>query len=249
MTNKQIEKKSLPAIKQVEFKSGENLLRGSFFVPKGIGPFPGVLFFHGSGGRGEKYFEAGKKFMENGILAFVFNFTGCGESSGNYLTQTHKDAFRDAKIAFNKLLDQKNIDKNRIGIVGGSFGGYVASMTLPELDVSSLVLLSPSAHDDSYDTKIDMGSIQKEVEYFNNEYNWINSEAYKNISEFKGSLLVVKSENDENVPSTVVDKYYQKSKSKIKKQIILKGADHRLSTYEMREEFYKIVTDWFLKIL
>ena len=235
--------------KKIEFKSGKNTLRGSLFIPSGKGPFPGVIFFHGNGGRGEKYFEAGKKFSENGILAFAFNFTGCGESSGNYLTQTHKDAYRDAKIAFNKLLDQKNIDKNRIGILGGSFGGFVASMIISEIKIKSLVLLSPSAHDDPDSEKLNIGPIEKEVKYFANKKNWINSKSYKNISEFKGSLLVVKSEKDENVPSTVVDKYYQVSKSKNKKQIILKGADHRLSTAKMRKECFSQIIDWFLKTL
>jgi len=216
--------------KRVEFKSGRNILRGSLFVPKNKGPFPALTFFHGSGGKGEKYFEAGKYLSKKGILCFAFNFSGCGKSDGDYLLQTHQDAFRDAKSAYDFFIKQENIDRNRIGVVGGSFGGYVASMILPEIDISSLVLLSPSAHDDSYDAKIEMGSIEKEIEYFKNEYNWINSEVFKNIAKFVGSLLVISAENDENIPENVIDKYIQSAKTKDLESNVLKDADHRLST-------------------
>lgn len=250
MTNKQIEKKGLPAGRQVEFKSGKNTLRGLLFIPKGKGPFPGLIFFHGSGSRGQKYFDAGNFLSKKGFLCLAFNFSGCGESDGVYKKQTHDDAFRDAKSAFRFLLTQESIDENRIGVVGGSFGGFVASMILPEIEVKSLVLLSVSAHDDSYNTKIDIGSLENEIEYFKNEYNWINSEAYKNTSNFKQSILVIKSEKDENVPSDVVDKYYEVAKKASKKELkVIKGADHRLSTEKTRKEFFEIISDWFLKTL
>ena len=250
MTNKQIEKKDLPAGRQVEFKSGKNTLRGSLFVPRVKGPFPAVIFFHGSGSRGQKYFDAGNFLSKKGFLCLAFNFSGCGVSDGVYKKQTHEDAFKDGKSAFNFLLTQENIDKNRIGLVGGSFGGFVVSMILPEVEVKSLVLLSASAHDDSYNTKIDMGSLENEVKYFKNEFNWINSEAYKNISDYRKSLLVIKSENDENVPENVVDRYFDVAKKASRKELkVIKGADHRLSTEKMRNEFYKIISDWFLKTL
>ena len=236
--------------KKIKFKSGKNMLRGSMFVPSGRGPFPAVIFFHGNGSEGEKYFEAGKYLSEKGILCLAFNFTGCGVSEGEYLVQTHQDAFRDAKNAYDFFLKQKQIDRQRVGIVGGSFGGYVASMILPELDVVSLVLLFPSAHDDSYNTKIEMGSIEKEVEYFENEYNWINSEAYKNISDFRRSLLIIESEKDKNVPANVVNNYYEVAKKVLIKELrVIKDADHRLSTGKMRKEFYELISDWFLKTL
>jgi uncharacterized protein len=250
MTNKQIEYKDLPVGRQVEFKSVENILRGSLFIPSGKGAFPGVIFFHGNGGNGDKYFEAGRYLVNKGIMSLAFNYTGCGRSDGNYFTQTYKDAITDASFAYNFFLKQENLDKNRLGIVGGSFGGFVASMMLPEFVTKSLVLLSPSAHADPLSTKIDMGPLEEEVKYFQDRKNWENSKTYKNVEDYKGNLLVIKSENDENVPSEVVDKYFQTAKNVSKRKLItIKGADHRLSTEKMREEFYKIVTDWFLKTL
>ena len=111
----------------MNLNQGKNILRGELCHLEtrplrkrevaGKGPFPAVLFFHGNGGKGEKYYEAGKKFAEKGFLALAFNFSGCGESSGNYTEQTHEDAFRDALSAYNFLLDQDLIDKQRIGLL------------------------------------------------------------------------------------------------------------------------------------
>jgi len=236
--------------KKVEFKSRENILRGELFIPKGKGPFPAVLFFHGNGGKGEKYYEAGKKFAEKEIVALAFNFSGCGESSGSYTEQTHDDAFRDGFSAYEFLLNQHEVDRKRIGLVGGSFGGFIAASILPQLDIKSLVLLSPSAHDDPITAKLDMGTLEEEVNYFKNEYNWINSKSYENISDFNESLLIVKAENDDNVPSNVVDRYFEKAIRVYKKEIItIKGADHRLSAPEMKNETFGKIIDWFLKTL
>jgi len=80
--------------------------------------------------------------------------------------------------------------------------------------------------------------------------NWEESIGYKNVSGFKGSLLVVKSELDANVPPEVVDIYYLVADNSIKKkEATIKGADHRLSTPEMRNDFFELISDWFLETL
>ena len=108
--------------KKIGFKVGNTTLRGSLFIPKGKGPFPAVILFHGNGGKGASTFEAASKLPKKGIMSFVFNFRGCGISDGDYSIQTHADALLDAEAAFDFLLSQ-NVDKNRIGVVGGKILG------------------------------------------------------------------------------------------------------------------------------
>lgn len=235
--------------KKIEFIVDNTSLRGSVFTPKGKGPFPAVIFFHGSGSKGLKYFKAGKKLSENGILAFVFNFRGCGLSDGDYLSQAYEDAFLDAKSAFELLLCQ-NIDPERIGVVGGSFGGYIVSIVLPQILIKSLVLLNPSTHSGNFSQKIDMGGLDNEVKYFTNPINWESSKSFENIQNFKGQLLIIKSQKDENVPQEVVDKYFKKATNTTKKEMVqITDADHRLSKDVWKEEFFSIIRDWFLKTL
>lgn len=235
--------------REVEFKVENDTLRGTLFIPNGKGPFPAVIFYHGSGGKGEKYFEAGEKFPEKGIMALVFNFRGCGISDGNYLSQTYRDALDDAQKAFDFLLSQ-NADPDRIGVVGGSFGGFVAAMVLPKNEIKSLVLLAPSAHDSLLSTKIDMGSLEREVVYFANKSNWENAQSFKDVANFKGSLLIIESGNDENIPHEVPDKYFQEAINTSKKETkTIEGADHRLSEQKWRDRFCELILDWFLETL
>lgn len=236
--------------KKIEFIVNNITLRGIIFTPKGKGPFPAVILFHGNGGKGASTFEAASKLPEIGILSFAFNFTGCGISDGDYLSQTHKDALLEAQTAFELLLSQENVDKERIGAVGGSFGGYIASMLLPKFNIKSLILRAPSACTHGPKDKLDMGDLQHEVDYFKNKGNWVNSESYINISNFKGFLLVVKAENDENVPSHVVDLYFDKAMVAKKKELrIIKDSDHRMSQQRWKDEFFAIIRDWFSKTL
>lgn len=235
--------------KKIEFIVNNTTLRGSLFIPKGNGPFPAVILFHGNGGKGASTFEAAAKLPEIGILSFVFNFTGCGISDGDYSIQTHQDALDDASAAFDFLLSQ-NIDKNRIGVVGGSFGGYLSCMLLTKFNVKSLILRAPSACVHSPKDKLDMGDLQHEIDYFKNRGNWVDSQSYINIAEFKGSVLIVKAKNDENVPAHVVDLYFDKAVNSKRKEIkTIKDSDHRMSEQRWRDEFFDIMLDWFLKTL
>ncbi len=235
---------------QVEFKVGKSTLRGTVFIPNGKGPFPSIINFHGNGSKGKKYFEWGEKFAIQGYLAFAFNFRGCGNSDGDYLIQTHKDALKDGETAFKFLLEQKQVDAGRIGLIGGSFGGFIASMLLPEIKIESLILLAPSACTHKSSARLDEGGLKEEVKYFKNKDNWFNSKSYENISKFTKPLLIIKSEYDDNVPSDVVDRYFEQGfNSKERKIKIINGADHRLSETWMKDEAFEDMNKWFLDTL
>src|SRR3989338_4375191 len=62
--------------KKVEFKVGDDILRGSLFTPVGQGPFPGVVFFHGRGSSRGRYLEISKRLAEKGFMALAFDFRG-----------------------------------------------------------------------------------------------------------------------------------------------------------------------------
>ena len=235
--------------KKIEFKVGKDTLRGILFVPSGKGPFPAVILFHGNGGKGASTFEAASKFPQEGIMSLAFNFRGCGISDGDYSIQTHKNAMEDAGAAFEFFLKQ-NVDVNKIGAVGGSFGGYLACMLLSKLNIKSLVLRAPSACVHGPKDRLDIGDLQHEVDYFKNRGNWVNSQSYINIAGFKGPILVVKSENDENVPGQVVDLYFDGAINSAKRQMeVIKDADHRLTEQKWRDEFFKLILDWFSETL
>lgn len=234
--------------KKIEFKVGKETLRGKLYIPKGKGPFPGVVLFHGDKGSGVKYFEAGIDFAKKGFLTMAFNYRGHGESEGEFKDQTLNSSFEDATKAIEFLLQQKECDTNRLGVVGGSFGGYVASIINHKFNIKSLVLAMPSARGEDFTSKIDRGLI-KNMDYYLYHSEWKKSKSYKNIAIYKGNLLVVRVEDDGNIPSEVVNKYYQVSKSQNKKLTVLKELNHDVTSPDMRLIYFNTIIDWFKKTL
>lgn len=230
--------------RKVEFKVGQVKLRGSVFIPKGKGSFPGVIFLHGSESRGETYFEAAKRFSENGIIGFAFNYRGCGISDGDIKDQTIESGIEDVKAALGVFLSVKELDRARIGISGGSYGGFLASILSTEQDFKSIVLLAPASYSPE-DMKMKHGTPIIDRKDFQ------NSISYKKIKEFKEPILIIKCEFDDILPEGMVEGYIEATYENPKRETyILKGAKHRVSiNSKAREEFIIKSMEWFKKTL
>jgi carboxymethylenebutenolidase len=133
----------------VSFKNSSIVLRGELFVPKGEGPFPAVLYNHGSA-PGMLNSEASKViaplYTVKSWIFFMPYRRGQGLSSeaGKYIGAEIENAFKaggekvaakkmvdllkgdhlsDQLAALNWLREQKFVNKNRIAVAGNSFGG------------------------------------------------------------------------------------------------------------------------------
>lgn len=232
---------------KIEFKVGSEVLRGSLFAPVGKGPFPGVIFYHGRGSNRGRYLEIGKQLAGKGIMALAFDFRGCGESDGNFPDQTQRMGIADAEAGLKFLLNQ-NVDKNRIGIMGTSFGGFVAAILMNEFIIKSLVLRVPAIFPEEI---MDINVADLRVYSYIDRKKWLASIAYDGISKFKGDLLVIQSENDDVVKDWIVKNYYDRAKNAAKRELFVqKGAGHSLHAAPVAlKEFYDITFDWFLKTL
>lgn len=234
--------------KKVEFKVGKETLRGSLFIPSGKGPFPGVVFYHGRGSSRKNYLPMAKKLSNNGIIGLAFDFGGCGESDGVFKDQTQRMGIDDAKAGLEFLLSQ-NVDRNRIGVMGSSFGGFVAAIIIPEFEfIKSMILRVPAVYPDEL-LDINVGLIK---DYYHIEKEkWLSSIAYDGISKFKGNLLVIQSEKDDVVKDWIVKNYYDRAENAAKRELFVqKGAGHSLhATPDLLKEFYKLTFDWFLETL
>ena len=135
----------------VEFISEGVLLKGKLWIPAGKGPFPAVVTNHGSG-KTTKENSAGiaQVYNQNGIAVLSHDKRGVGESGGEYENVSICNARRvfpllaaDASSAINKLKEFDFIDKNKLGLWGGSQAGWVFPITASiNKDVSFLVLRS-----------------------------------------------------------------------------------------------------------
>jgi dienelactone hydrolase len=136
----------------VMFTSGELTLHGALYKPEGSGPFPAVLYNHGSapGMLSKEAFDAlGPVFAKMGWIFFgpYRRGQGLSASAGNYIgdevaaatkaggvasgaaTMVHlleTDHLNDQLAALAWLRKQKYVDTNRIAVAGNSFGGIEA---------------------------------------------------------------------------------------------------------------------------
>lgn len=230
--------------RKLEFKVGRDTLRGSLFIPSGDGPFPSVIFFHGSDSKGETYYEAAEKLARAGILGFAFNLRGCGISDGDIKDQTIGSGIEDARAAIKVFLEIENLDKSRLGLSGGSYGGFLASIISAEENFKSIALLAPAAYSPR-DIEMKHGTPIIERKDFR------DSISYEKIRQFDGSVLIIKCEFDDILPEGMVEAYIDAVSEKPNKEVhILRGAKHRVSINpEAREEYINKIIEWFKKTL
>lgn len=119
---------------RVTINSGGLSLAGVLQVPSGpgaTGPFAAFLVLHGFGGNKDgKGTRAGAGMLaEMGYATLRFDMRGCGESEGEHGRIICLEQVEDTKSAFSFLASRPEIDPNRIGIMGSSFGAAVAVYT------------------------------------------------------------------------------------------------------------------------
>jgi fermentation-respiration switch protein FrsA (DUF1100 family) len=129
-------------------------LAGTLTLPKGPGPFPGVVLIAGSGPQDRDESLANHRpfllladtLTRKGIAVLRYDKRGIGHSTGNLDAATTMDLAADAEAALAFLKARKEIDGSRIGLLGHSEGAIIAPYLAGRFkDVSWLVLLAAPA--------------------------------------------------------------------------------------------------------
>lgn len=108
--------------------NGDHEIPASVCLPAGEGSFPGVIMLHGTASNRNEannaYEAAAHIFAEKyGIATIRIDFMGCGDSSEDYIRYDFESAVSDASAAAEYMQTLKEIDPERIGILGWSQGG------------------------------------------------------------------------------------------------------------------------------
>ncbi len=123
-----------------ENKKDKVKLAGTLTLPDSTGTFPTVILVAGSGANdrdetvfGHKPFLVIADYLtKNGFAVLRYDKRGVGSSEGNFMLATIDNFADDANAALTFLRSRPEIDKKRIGIIGHSEGGIVASMLAAE---------------------------------------------------------------------------------------------------------------------
>jgi pimeloyl-ACP methyl ester carboxylesterase len=128
----------------VTFQNGSVTLAGTVIVPSGEGPFPAIVYLHGSGPMTRAGFRPyAEAFAKLGVASLFYDKRGTGSSTGSWLTASLDDLARDALAAVHFLQSQDGIDPKRIGFWGISQGGWIGPRAAAQSgDVAFMILIS-----------------------------------------------------------------------------------------------------------
>lgn len=212
-------------------------------------PLPIVIYLHGYGTSRRSFWELARRFVGQNIMAFAFDFRGCGKSQGRTRTQTIADAFVDVLTAYDLVASWADVDSERIGVLGSSLGGYLASMLSAERSVKSLALSAPAIYADDWSGRIIAKIPEEELLSFRREGDLVNTRAMKAIAAFTGSLLVIRHGHDEQVPARVPETYKDLAEKAVRRDLhVIRSACHGHSP-KTRRISDDLCLDWFTREL
>jgi len=154
---------------EVSFPGDGDMLYGCIQKPPGNGPFPAVIYNHGSEQRPGRCSppELARTYVEHGYLFFSFHRHGHGRSPGEYIGDAqkriarqfqdpasrrgrfaalHDDYNRDVVAAVNWLMKRGEVDRTRVAMTGVSYGGIQTLLAAEKgLGIRAFVPFAPGA--------------------------------------------------------------------------------------------------------
>jgi dipeptidyl aminopeptidase/acylaminoacyl peptidase len=121
-------------------------LAGMLFLPDGEGPFPTAVMIQGSGPSKRDriwYLSVAEHLQSNGIAVLLPDKRGCEKSGGNWVGADFEELATDTINAIEFVEKQQMFEYSRIGIIGMSQGGWIASVVAAQTnDLSFVVSMS-----------------------------------------------------------------------------------------------------------
>ncbi len=126
-------------------------LSGTLTLPSEEGNYPAVILITGSGPQNRDGEVVGHKpflviadhLTKKGIAVLRYDDRGYGQSTGDFKSGTSLDFAIDVESAVTYLKTRKEINQNKIGLVGHSDGGMIAPIVAAKShDVAFIVLLA-----------------------------------------------------------------------------------------------------------
>ncbi|WP_281239185.1 alpha/beta hydrolase family protein [Flavobacterium praedii] len=190
-----------------ENKIDKNVLAGTLSLPQKEGHFPAVILITGSGPQnrdeellGHKPFLVLADYLtKNGIAVLRFDDRGVAQSTGDYKTATTPDFAKDVQAGVDYLRTRKEIDKNRIGLMGHSEGGVIAPIVAGNSkDINFIVLLAGTGIRGDQLMLLQKEKIERQMGVPENEIQ-NGQEIFKGAYE----MILTSPENDSNLKSKI----------------------------------------------
>ncbi|BBE22817.1 dipeptidyl aminopeptidase [Arthrobacter sp. MN05-02] len=233
-------------------------VHGWVVLPEGEGPHPVLLVIHGGpfAQYGWGYFDEAQVYAAAGYAVLLCNprgAAGYGQAHGRVIKEAMGTVDLDDVLAYldGALADFEAMDATRLGVMGGSYGGYLTAWTI--------------AHDHRFEAAIvERGYLDPPSFVGSSDIGWFFSEAYTGtdparveaqnpfakIGQVRTPAFVIHSEEDLRCPIEQAQRYY----TALKKQgvetemLVFPGETHELSRsgspWHRRQRFDHILRWW-----
>ena len=254
-------------VRDITVESADRNLKATLFSPEAE-TVPGVICFPGYKSKRELYYEHGLAIAEKvGAACLTVDISGHGETPGDLQKLTAQDLEDDALAAYDALAEQPNVDQDRMGIIGTSFGGRLAVLLTCDRNPKSLLLRAPSIKEelpvipDPVDQPPEEKGLLTKILGRSTPIYDVVAEAYKVgdynerlkaylpragsllriLNDYAGSVTIVESELDPHIDSKYIQACLTVAQNGT--HAIIEGAGHMLNEEE-RLKYREIILDW-----
>ena len=212
---------------------------------------PGMLFVQGWGSSQEVYLPRARQIAALGCVGLTFEPRGVARGDPRHGTVSREDNLRDLVAAYDALANRPGVDPAAIGVVGSSYGAYLAAILTTLRPVRWLALRVPALYKDedwaAPKQRLDRDAL---AAYRRGPVAPEENRALRACAGFEGDALVVESERDDTVPHAVVTNYlaaFRSARSLTYRRI--EGADHGLSDRASQEAYAALLMGWVTEMV
>lgn len=223
--------------------AGPRRINGRIFLPSRRRKSPFVIACHGllSNMTGDKFQAIARRFPQHGIGVVLFDFGGCGESSGSLAESTATNRLQDLTSVVNHAKTHPCLLPD-MGIMGSSFGGFVSILYASRYPAPPLSLWATPCNLRDIKGNLPSQDLDRlnEPAFFHDAGRYEMEKCLKSLS----TVQVIQCAADEIVPASHPEKIYT-AVCDPKEFLIIPGADHAITDKRLREQALVSCLNWF----
>lgn len=248
--------------KPLEIRLENQAIRGSQFIASDKRG-PAVVMCHGFAGQrlenGFLFVQLSRLLADRGISSLIFDYRGAGESDGQFGSHLVSDHIADAVAILEFTARQTFTDRSRIGLLGFSLGGLVASYAAASATpIKAMTLLAPTTPKNlsrlaklksaTLPDKVVIGAYTLRDDYFT---DLLSLDSIARCIRKPRPTQIIQGTADQNVPPAVSDEYLQalRQANIPISHLLIEGANHGFSAPEVRQKLLVSVIDFMTKNL